>query len=137
MAEGGILLLDVVVSIDVGEDPAPGISVVDKLASWSISDLRLPMSDSAPTYVEEDVLHYCVANMPGAFASTSTQALSNATERYLTTLANGPLEVFSSNEALLKGLNVHRGELTVEPVAAHFVLTFPPALEGLEAGSAS
>src|SRR5205085_3556922 len=59
-----------------------------------------------PIYVEEDVIHYCVANMPGAYARTSTQALSNATARYVELLADLGLEdACKKQPALTGGIN--------------------------------
>ena len=71
-----------------------------------------------PTYVEEDVVHYCVANMPGAVARTSTFALNNATLPFALALANkGYKQALLNDEHLRNGLNVHCGELTHEAVA--------------------
>lgn len=71
-----------------------------------------------PTYVVHDVVHYCVANMPGAVARTSTFALTNATILYVLTLANnGYGAALKADPHLLEGLNVHRGRITCEGVA--------------------
>ncbi len=71
-----------------------------------------------PVYVEEGVTHYCVANMPGAYARTSTQALSNATARYVELLADLGLEgACKKQAALLGGINTREGKLTNQPVA--------------------
>ena len=73
---------------------------------------------SNPTYREEGILHYCVANMPGAVPLTSTYALNNATLPYVQTLANfGFKEALTRDEGLRSGLNVCNGELTIEAVA--------------------
>jgi len=66
------------------------------------------------------VIHYCVANMPGAVARTSTFALTNATLPYALQLANKGLDALASNGHLLKGLNVHAGKLTCKAVANAF-----------------
>ena len=80
-----------------------------------------------PTYVEEDVVHYCVANMPGAYARTSTQALNNSTYRYILELANqGVEQALGQNESLRKGVNICQGHLTSEPVAQATDLPFTP-----------
>ena len=69
-----------------------------------------------PVYVEEEVTHYCVANMPGAYARTSTQALSNATARYVELLADlGLKEPAKSNLHLSGGINTRDGKLTAKP----------------------
>ncbi len=71
-----------------------------------------------PTYVVDGVIHYCVANMPGAVARTSTIALNNATLPFAIALADcGPERAMSANPHLLEGLNVYRGQITCEAVA--------------------
>ncbi len=73
---------------------------------------------SDPTYRVHDVVHYCVANMPGACARTSTQALANATTPYVMDLADkGYKKALGSNPHFLEGLNVCMGHVTNEPVA--------------------
>ncbi len=76
-----------------------------------------------PIYFEEDILHYCVANMPGAYARTSTQALTNATSQYATKIANlGLQEALRQMPELVPGLNSYRGHITYKAVAdAHGV----------------
>ena len=71
-----------------------------------------------PTFIVDDVVHYCVANMPGAVARTSAFALNNATLPYVLLLANhGYEKAFELNKHLLNGLNVYHGHITNEPVA--------------------
>ena len=71
-----------------------------------------------PTYIIDDVVHYCVANMPGACARTATLALTNVTLPYVKKLANdGLLTAFSENPGLLNGLNVYKSLVTNEAVA--------------------
>ncbi len=71
-----------------------------------------------PTYVDSGVLHYCVSNIPGAVARTSTFALTNVTFPYLRKLANfGLRKALKEDSALAKGLNVHAGEITQKAVA--------------------
>lgn len=80
-----------------------------------------------PTYFEEDILHYCVANMPGAYARTSTQALTNATSQYAVKIANlGLTESLRQIPELRSGLNTHDGHITHEAVAAAHDLTYQP-----------
>jgi len=72
----------------------------------------------SPTYIVDDIVHYCVANMPGAVASTSAHALNHATLPYTLALANeGYQQALKNDDHLLQGLNVHRGAITNEPVA--------------------
>lgn len=78
-----------------------------------------PTTHSDPTYVEEGVVHYCVANMPGAVARTSTLALNNATLPFVLALANkGPKQALLDDAHLMKGLNVFAGKLTSPEVAS-------------------
>ena len=78
-----------------------------------------------PTYMVDDVVHYCVANMPGAVARTSAAALNNATLPYVLELANkGVNEALRSNVHLLQGLNVHHGHITNQSVGEAHGLGF-------------
>jgi alanine dehydrogenase len=71
-----------------------------------------------PVYVEEGVTHYCVANMPGAYARTATQALTNVTYRYLEMLADfGVDEACQKNPSMIGGINVKGGKVTHKAVA--------------------
>lgn len=92
-----------------------------------------PTTHSQPTYVEEGVIHYCVANMPGAYSRTATQALTNVTHRYLGLLADfGLAEACRLKPELLDGINCHAGKLTCRPVAeAHGMEFTEPASAGL------
>ncbi len=72
---------------------------------------------SEPTYVVDDIIHYCVANMPGAVPATSSHALNNATLPFGLLLASGKEQAMVSNIHLRRGLSVHRGRLTCGPVA--------------------
>jgi len=82
---------------------------------------------SNPTYYEEGVLHYCVANMPGAVPRTSTFALTNATLPYALDLANKGFErAIREDKGLLEGVNTFGGKLTYEAVAASQNLEYTP-----------
>jgi len=84
-----------------------------------------PTSHSKPVYKVHNVLHYCVTNMPGAFARTSTFALTNATLPYGLEIANkGYKKALKENKALAKGLNTIDGKITYEPVAKAFNLKY-------------
>jgi len=86
---------------------------------------------SNPTYYEEEVLHYCVANMPGAVPRTSTFALTNATLPYALDLANKGFEqAIKDDSGLREGVNTYAGKLTYEAVATSQNLTYTP-LESL------
>ncbi|MBX9586941.1 MAG: alanine dehydrogenase [Gammaproteobacteria bacterium] len=85
-----------------------------------------------PTYVVDGVVHYCVANMPGAVPRTSAFALNNATLPYVKTLANKGLENALINDPhFLNGLNVHAGHVTYEAVARDLNMPYLPAKEAL------
>jgi alanine dehydrogenase len=71
-----------------------------------------------PTYVVDDIIHYCVGNMPGAVAQTATLALTNATLPYITDIANkGWQQALKDNQNLLNGLNIHQGKIIHQAVA--------------------
>jgi alanine dehydrogenase len=77
-----------------------------------------PTTHDNPVFVEEGIVHYCVANMPGAYARTATQALANVTYRYIETLADHPLaEALMRAPGLLDGLSVHDGKIHCKVVA--------------------
>ena len=82
-----------------------------------------------PVYVEEGVIHYCVANMPAAYARTSTQALTNVTYRYVELLANcGLEEACRKQPALVGGINTRDGKLTCQAVAEAHGMAYQPPL---------
>jgi len=86
-----------------------------------------PTSLLEPIYVEEDVIHYCVTNMPGAVPHTSTSALTNATLPYVLKLANyGLTDALKEDIALAKGVNAHEGKLTHREVAKALRMTYQP-----------
>ena len=91
-----------------------------------------PTTHSDPTFYVEGVLHYCVANMPGAVPRTSTFALTNATLPYVLKLANhGFLEAVTSDDGLMAGVNTYAGKLTYEAVATAQGLNYTPIAEML------
>ena len=93
---------------------------------------------SNPTYYEEGVLHYCVANMPGAVPRTSTFALTNATLPYALDLANKGFEKAIAGDAgLREGVNTYSGKLTYEAVATSQNLEYTPLDSLLDLRSAS
>lgn len=81
-----------------------------------------------PTYLVDEVVHYCVANMPGAVPRTSAIALNNATLPYVISLAdNGYKAALENDPDLLNGLNIHQGHITCEAVAGSFGHNYLPA----------
>jgi len=87
-----------------------------------------PTTHEDPTFIIKNIVHYCVANMPGAVPYTSTLALTNATLAYAIQLADkGWKKACQENEALKKGLNVINGKVVYKGVAAAFNLKYTPA----------
>jgi len=85
-----------------------------------------------PTYEVDGVIHYCVANMPGGVARTSTFALTNATLPFAVQLANkGARQAMLDDPHLLHGLNVHAGQITYEAVARDLAYAYVPATKAL------
>ena len=97
----------------------PGSVIVDvAIDQGGCSETSHATTHSNPTYVEEGVLHYCVANMPGAVPLTSTYALNQATMPYVMNLANnGFSQALLNDKGFCEGLNICNGEVTIEAVA--------------------
>jgi alanine dehydrogenase len=77
-----------------------------------------PTTHADPTYEVDGIIHYCVANMPGAVPVTSSQALNNATLPFVIKLANKGLAAFDDDKHLAAGLNVRNGRIVHPAVAA-------------------
>jgi alanine dehydrogenase len=109
----------------------PGSVVVDvAIDQGGCFETSHPTTHAAPTFVEGGVIHYCVANMPGAVARTSTHALNNATLAHGLALADkGWREAMRADPHLRAGLNVALGRVTHEAVARDLGYTFTPAPE--------
>ena len=103
----------------------PGSVIVDvAIDQGGCFESSHPTTHSEPTFVVDGIVHYCVANMPGAYARTSTFALNNATLGYGLMLANKGVEkACRDNESLRMGLNMYKGRITYESVAEAFGLT--------------
>ena len=86
-----------------------------------------------PTFEVDGIIHYCVANMPGAVPLTSSHALNNATLPYGLKLASGGLQALASDRGLMAGLNVHRGRITNRAVADSLGCDWTPGLEAIAA----
>ncbi len=104
----------------------PGSVIVDvAVDQGGCVETIKPTTHENPTYVVDGVIHYGVANMPGAVPRTSTLALTNATLPYTLALANkGWQRALIENPALLKGLNISRGKVTYRAVAESFGMEF-------------
>lgn len=113
------------VIVDVAIDQGGSIETIDRITTHS-----------DPVYVKHGVVHYAVANMPGAVPRTSTFALTNVTLPYLRRMAGvGLREAMAADEALRKGLNVMEGKVTYRAVAEAHGLPYTPAEEALGIGS--
>ena len=97
----------------------PGTVLVDvAIDQGGCFETSRPTTHSDPVYTEEGIIHYCVANIPGAIPNTSTLALTNATLKYAVALADkGWQQACKDDEALAKGLNIVEGRVTFKPVA--------------------
>jgi len=117
--------------------------IVKSMRPWSVfvdiaidqggcSETSKPTSHSDPVYTVDGVVHYCVTNMPGAVARTSTFALNNATLPFAVQLANnGYRQALANSPNLANGLNIHAGRVTYKAVATTFGLEYIPTEEAL------
>ena len=109
----------------------PGAAFVDiAIDQGGCAETSRPTNHLNPIYVEEELVHYCVTNMPAIVPNTSTYALTNSTLTYGLELANrGFPQALIRNKALAKGLNTFGGKVTYEGVASAFNLPFTPVDE--------
>ena len=107
----------------------PGAVIVDvAIDQGGCCEASKATTHSNPTYVVDGIVHYCVANMPGAVARTSTFALNNATLPFALALADkGWKQALKDDLHLRAGLNVHDGKITCKPVAEAHGLAYTPA----------
>ena len=106
----------------------PGTVLVDvAIDQGGCFETSRPTTHSDPVYIEDGIVHYCVANIPGAVPNTSTLALTNATLRYVLALADkGWRQACRDDASLAKGLNVVDGRVVYKAVADVFSLPFSP-----------
>ncbi len=111
----------------------PGAVIVDvSIDQGGCSETSRPTTHSHPTYIVDDVVHYCVANMPGAVARTSTFALNNMTLPFVIALADKGYRVALGQDPHLRaGLNIHEGQVTYQAVADALKLPYMPAEQAL------
>ena len=111
---------------DMLKDMQPGTVLVDvAVDQGGCIETCKPTTHEDPIFIIEDVVHYCVANMPGAVPFTSTAALTNSTLPYVIQLAEkGWEKACAENESLKKGLNIIKGEIVYQEVAEAFDLPF-------------
>ena len=121
------------VTRDMVQRMKPGSVMVDiAIDQGGCFETSRPTSHAEPTYVEHGIVHYCVTNMPGAVARTSTFALNNATLPFVMALAErGWVQALQDDIHLRHGLNVCRGDVTYEAVARDLGFAYRPATEAL------
>jgi len=107
------------VTIEHVKQMRPGSVMVDiSIDQGGCFETSKPTTHAEPTYIVDDVVHYCVTNMPGAVPRTSTFALTNETLPFIKSLANsGWLSALKNDQHLKNGLNVHEGSINFEAVA--------------------
>jgi alanine dehydrogenase len=110
----------------------PGSVLVDiAIDQGGCIETSRPTTHHDPIFVEEGITHYCVANMPAAYARTATQALTNVTYRYIEALADhGAAGAFKRDPHLLGGLNMIDGKVTCRAVAEAHGLPFVDPAKG-------
>ena len=129
---GGVLIPGAkapkLITKDMLKDMRPGTVMVDvAVDQGGCFETTKPTTHADPVYIIDDVVHYSVANMPGAVPYTSTMALSNVTLRYALEIANkGWQEACQKNEALRKGLNIVNGQIVYSAISDVFGLPFAP-----------
>lgn len=134
---GGVLIPGAAAPKLVTEDMIkcmkPGSAVVDvAIDQGGCFATSHATTHAEPTYIVDDVVHYCVANMPGAVPRTSTFALNNATLPYIIALANKGYKAALEDDAhLLNGLNVHKGLVTCRSVADNLGFEYVDPKEAL------
>ncbi len=121
------------VTAELVKQMKPGAVVVDvAIDQGGCFETSHPTTHAQPTYTVDDVVHYCVANMPGGVPRTSTFALNNATLPYVLALADkGYKRALSDDPHLRAGLNVHNGDITCEGVAEALGYPYRDPLDAL------
>jgi alanine dehydrogenase len=119
---------------NVKDMPAGAVMVDISIDQGGCFETSRPTTHAEPTYVVDDVVHYCVTNMPGAVPRTSTFALTNATLPFVKSLANlGWRKALSNDPHLANGLNVHAGHVNHEAVAKDLGYEYLSAADALKA----
>lgn len=133
---GGVLIPGAaapkLVSAEMVAQMKPGSVVVDvAIDQGGCFETSRATTHESPVYLVDDVVHYCVANMPGAVPKTSTYALNNATLPYVLALADKGLDALRESPHFRQGLNVFQGRLTIREVAENQNLDYLPASAAL------
>ncbi len=120
-AAGAEILAEAAEAVDVAIDQGGSIETIDRITTYS-----------DPVFIKHGVVHYSVANIPGAVARTSTFALTNVTIPYALEIANkGWKQAIICNGALAKGVNRVNGKITYQAVAAAHGLQYTPLAEAI------
>jgi len=121
------------VTAEMVKNMKPGSVIVDvAIDQGGCCETSRATTHAEPTYVVDDVVHYCVANMPGGVPRTSTFALNNVTLPFAIELANkGAKQALMDDEHLMNGLNVHKGMITYKEVADDLGYDYVEATEAL------
>ena len=136
---GGVLIPGAaapkLVTADMVKRMKPGAVVVDvAIDQGGCFETSKATTHAEPTYLVDDVVHYCVANMPGGVARTSTFALNNVTLPFVVALADkGYKQALRDDPYLREGLNVHQGKVTFKAVADALGYEYQPAEEAIAA----
>lgn len=125
---------DYVISSEMVKTMRPGSVIADvAIDQGGCCENSRPTTHADPTFIKDDVIHYCVANIPGAVPVTATQALNHVTLPYVRQLANeGIKSALSSTPELLNGLNICRGRVTHKGVAEAQQLEYTDTQDALE-----
>lgn len=136
---GGVLIPGAaapkLVTADMVRNMKPGAVIVDvAIDQGGCCETSRATTHEDPTYVVDDVVHYCVANMPGGVPLTSTYALNNVTLPHVLNLANkGYVQALTDDQHLRNGLNVHHGKVTIKEVAENLNYDYVPSEKALVA----
>ncbi|MBX2885034.1 MAG: alanine dehydrogenase [Granulosicoccus sp.] len=134
---GGVLIPGAaapkLVTAEMVKNMKPGSVIVDvAIDQGGCCETSRATTHEDPTYLVDDVVHYCVANMPGGVPRTSTYALNNVTLPHVLNIAsNGVKKALQNDPHLRAGLNVHRGRITCEEVARDLGYDYVPAEQAL------
>ena len=116
----------------IQEMPKGSVIVDIAIDQGGCCETSMPTTHESPTFIEEEIVHYCVSNIPSAVPLTSTYALNHATFPYISSLAKqGWKKALSENPYFAEGLNICKGQVTYQNVAASLGMDYVPASQYL------
>jgi len=119
-----------IVTRDMVKSMKPGAVIVDvAVDQGGCVETTRPTTHKEPTFLEHDVVHYCVTNIPGAVGRTSSYALTNVTLPYIIEIANNGWKKAIKNPAIAKGLNIAEGKIRFKAIADALALDYSPVEE--------